>query len=67
MDILLIAEDLWILLLSPFLMLLLGIVVILVAYSGKRGSRGPATGTPFLVILLIGMLIVAMGLLGLLR
>jgi len=48
-------------------MLLLGALIVLFAYSGRQGSRGPATEIPLTVLLVIGIVMVVLGLLGLFR
>jgi hypothetical protein len=51
---------------NPLLMLLLGIFVVVFAFMGTRAARGPATSTPFMIILLIGLVMIFFALLGML-
>jgi hypothetical protein len=49
---------------NPIVWFFLGFFVMVFAYLGRTGSRGPATSIPLTVLFFVGILMIVIGLLG---
>jgi hypothetical protein len=52
---------------SPGALILLGVIVVMLAMIGRGGSRGPATGLPLTLLLVVGAMMILIGIISLLN
>jgi len=57
-------SDLLQLLGTPAQLLVFGVLVLMLAFIGRGAARGPATETPFTILMILGAIMIALGLLG---
>jgi len=52
---------------SPGILIFLGAIIVMLAMIGRGGSRGPATGLPLTLLLVVGAIMILIGIVTLLN
>ena len=52
---------------SPGILIFLGAIIVVLAMIGRGGSRGPATGLPLTLLLVVGAIMILVGIISLLN
>jgi len=49
---------------TPAQLLFFGVLIVILAFIGRGAARGPATETPFTILLILGFIMILLGLIG---